>query len=177
MRVTATVGAMNGSLWVAVLGVVLACLSLGWQAATYVLTGGRVKVTLLLGAMGNGGMVTGSPDKLKHGWFDRVAEQGYRSPVVAVKVANVGRQPVTVAQWSVVCPLAGSVTPVGNSIGPALPHRLEVGESATWAVDMHNVHTFMEATRKVLAEGRRVVAFGQVELGDGRTKRSAETMR
>lgn len=168
---------MAGSLWVAILAVVLACLSLGWQAATYVLTGGRVKVTLLVGAMGNGGMVTGSPDKLKPGWFDGVAEQGYRSPVVAVKVANVGRQPVTVTRWSVVCPLAGSLTPVANSIGPPLPHRLEVGESATWAVDMHSVHTFMEATRKVVARGRQVVAFGQVELGDGRTKKSSEKLR
>lgn len=168
---------MNGSLWVAVLGVVLACLSLGWQAATYVLTGGRVKVTLLVGALGNGGMVTGSPDKLKPDWFEQVARQGYRSPVVGVKVANVGRQPVTVAQWSVVCPLAGSLTPVGSSIGPPLPHRLEVGESSTWAVDMHDVRTLMEATRKVIARGRPVVAFGQVELGDGRTKRSAGELR
>lgn len=68
-------------------------------------------------------------------------------------------------------------TPVNSSIGPVLPHRLEVGESETWAMDMHEVRALMETTRKVVARGRRVVAFGQVELGDGRTKRTREEIR
>jgi hypothetical protein len=41
---------------VGICGVVLASLSLGWQAANYVLTGGRVKVRLRVGGLGNGGM-------------------------------------------------------------------------------------------------------------------------
>lgn len=40
---------------VGICGVVLASLSLGWQAANYVLTGGRVKVRLRVGGLGNGG--------------------------------------------------------------------------------------------------------------------------
>lgn len=42
-------------------GVVLASLSLGWQAVQHVLTGGRVKVRLQMGALGDGGMVTVPP--------------------------------------------------------------------------------------------------------------------
>jgi hypothetical protein len=40
---------------VGICGVVLTSLSLGWQAANYVLTGGRVKVRLRVGGLGNGG--------------------------------------------------------------------------------------------------------------------------
>ncbi|MCX4387368.1 hypothetical protein OG777_10530 [Micromonospora peucetia] len=48
----------NASLVVAICALVLACLSLGWQAANYVLTGGRVKVELRVGATGGGAMLT-----------------------------------------------------------------------------------------------------------------------
>jgi hypothetical protein len=71
----------------AIAGVTLASLSLGWQAATYHLTGGRAKVTLLVGAMGRGGMFTAEPHKLGSDVFDRMAEQGYRRPIVAVRDA------------------------------------------------------------------------------------------
>jgi len=51
-------------------------------------------------------------------------------------VANVGRQPVTVARWGLRSGLGMSLYPAAGSIGPRLPHRLEVGESETWAVDL-----------------------------------------
>jgi len=52
------------SLAIGICGVVLASLSLGWQAALYVLTGGRVKVKLRVGGLGRGGMVTTPPSSL-----------------------------------------------------------------------------------------------------------------
>jgi hypothetical protein len=60
---------MSGALAVGICGVVLASLSLGWQPASYVLTGGRVKVRLVVGALGNGGMATGPPEtSVQIGW-------------------------------------------------------------------------------------------------------------
>jgi hypothetical protein len=179
----------------AVLGVVLGALSLGWQAATYVLTGGRIKVSLRVGAMGPGGMVTTKPADLSPGWLEPLAEQGYGRPVVSVRVANVGRQPVTVARWGLKSRAGASLYPMADSIGPPLPHRLDTGESASWAVDMAQVHAFAVTVAETLTEkpappnspsgafaagwrsGQGDGIAGVVELADGRTKYSPETIR
>jgi hypothetical protein len=187
------------SLVLGICGVVLASLSLGWQAAQHVLTGGRVRVGLRLGALGNDGiMVTAAPRDFREGWREQLAEQGYRRPIVAVRVANVGRLPVTVARWGVRSRLGMSMQPARDSIGPPLPHRLEVGESETWAVDMAPVDAFIRATREVFGRpqlerarsagplftgiqtmiaNRKQAFVGEVELADGRTKRSRDTIR
>jgi hypothetical protein len=185
------------SLVLGICGVVLASLSLGWQAAQYVLTGGRVKVGLRMGALGPGGMVTAAPSSLRAGWWEQLAAQGYRRPIVAVTVANVGRLPVTVARWGLKSGLGMSLYPAADSIGPHLPHRLEVGESETWAVDLGPADAFIRTTREALGRpqaesgrprstigaiqaevaGQRNAVVGVVELADGRSKRSRETIR
>ncbi len=185
------------SLVVGICGVVLASLSLGWQAASYVLTGGRVKVRLRVGGLGNGGMVTAPPNSLRANWWENLASQGFPQPIVAVTVANVGRQPVTVARWGLRSGLGMSLYPAADSIGPRLPHRLEVGESETWAVNLVPVHAFIQATRETIGKSQpeseppkslfggiesRMAAqkediLGVVELADGRTKRSREAIR
>jgi hypothetical protein len=187
------------SLVLGICGVVLASLSLGWQAAQHVLTGGRVKVALRMGGFGNGGMVTMAPRSLHEDWWELLATGGYQRPVVAVTVANVGRLPVTVARWGLKSGL-GTLYPAADSIGPPLPHRLEAGESETWAVDMGPVDAFIRASREVhkkskaapgrptsmieaamagwrAAAGQQEDVVGVVELADGRTKQSQETIR
>jgi hypothetical protein len=188
----------DASLAVGICGVVLASLSLGWQAANYLLTGGRVKVRLRVGGLGNGGMVTAPPNSLSANWWEHLASQGYQRPIIAVTVANVGRQPVTVARWGLRSGLGMSLYPAADSIGPRLPHRLEVGESETWAVDLAPVHAFIQAARETMGRSQteseppqsllvggieaRMAAqkqgvVGVVELADGRTKRSRDTIR
>jgi hypothetical protein len=186
------------SLVLGICGAVLASLSLGWQAANYVLTGGRVKVTLLVGALGNGGMATARPQGfMTTDWWENLGKQGFRQPIVAVRVANVGRQPVKVERWGLVSGLGTSLYPLADSIGPGLPHRLDVGEAETWAVDFAAVDAFITATRETLGppkpasqrseslvdtinaqvrtEPGDVVAIA--ELADGRTKRSKNKIR
>ncbi len=181
---------------VGVLGLVLASISISWQAASYLLTGGRVKVSLRVGGFGNGAMVTAPPASLTASWWDGLAKQGYKQPIVAVRVANVGRQPVTVARWGLKSGLGMSLYPMADSIGQPLPHRLEVGESETWAVDMAHVDAFIQAVREVVREPQPELAPGSlldrinsqvsipkqgiagvVELADGRAKRSEEIIR
>jgi hypothetical protein len=186
------------SLVLGICGVVLASLSLGWQAATYVLTGGRVKVRLRVGGLGDGGIVIAPPNSLNANWWEYLASQGYPRPIGAVTVANVGRQPVTVARWGLKSGLGLSLYPAADSIGPSLPHRLEVGESETWAVDIAPVQAFIQAAHETLGrpqpESRpskslffsgieaRMAAqkedvVGVVELADGRTKQSRDTIQ
>jgi hypothetical protein len=188
---------MSGALAVGICGVVLASLSLGWQAATYVLTGGRVKVKLLVGALGNGGMATGPPEHVSADWLQRLASQGFNQPIVAVTVANVGRQPVQVVRWGLKSGLGASLYP-SNGVGPPLPHRLEVGDAATWAVGMEAVQAFIQTTNETLGKSERssrhakslvgqieaemrrpqgTDVVGIAELADGRLKLSRGTLR
>jgi len=74
------------TLIIAALGVLLGALSLGWQAATYVLTGGRVKIALKVGAIADSGTgmalmpgAEATPDKLAS-----LGQQGFSRPVIAV---------------------------------------------------------------------------------------------
>jgi hypothetical protein len=190
---------MNGALVVGICGVVLASLSLGWQAATYVLTGGRITVGLRVGGLGNGGIATAAPETLSQDWLENLASQGFPQPIVAVTVANIGRQPVTVARWGLKSGLGMSLYPAADSIGPDLPHRLDIGESATWAVDMHAVQAFIDATNETFGESQREpkqagspvgkiqtemnklphgkAIAGIVELADGRSKLSSSVIR
>lgn len=189
---------MGGALAVGICGVVLASLSLGWQAANYVLTGGRVKIRLLVGAMGDGQMATGPTENLSPAWLEGLAKQGLSQPIVAVTVANVGRQPVQVTRWGLKSGLGTSLYPLANGIGPTLPHRLEVGEAATWAMELGTVQAFIQTTNETLGKSQlgsgrpksllgRIEAevnrpqgqdvVGVVELADGRPKLSTGTLR
>lgn len=183
------------ALVIAIVGVALAAGSLAWQAATYVLTGGRAQVDLRVGALNRGGtgMMTARPHNLDEVWTQHLAEQGYTRPVVIVRVRNVGRLPVTVQRWSLGCLQENSgggtlfrqiqqrrnprtvseLTPIGESIGPPLPHRLEPGTSETWAVDAQAVHTFAVTNRETFNLAVAAVV-GKVELGTGRTHTTRE---
>src|SRR4051794_7948983 len=111
----------------AILGVVLGVASIVWQAATHVLSGGRAKVAMLIGAVNSGSMITDLADKVSPQDLDRYAEQGYLERIVAVHVANVGRLPITVTRWTLKPNTGVSATPMGSSAGKPLPHRLDVG--------------------------------------------------
>jgi len=168
------------TLVIAVAGVTLAALSLGWQAATFVLTGGRVKVELRVGAMHGTAshMVTqsvssGLPDP------ERLQADGYTRPVVAVQVRNVGRMAVTVEDWSLFTSPGSRIAlqPVGQSIGPPLPHRLEAGATGTWAVELAPVRAMRAATVAALkVPEERIKIRGKVGLGDGRTVETREAL-
>lgn len=156
----------TASLIVGICGVTLGGISLGWQVANYLLTGGRVKVELKVGAVGNGGLAT-RPVKGLHGdWRQRLAEEGFAPPVVIVEVVNVGRQPVTVIKWNIA---AGKLNyqPIGDAQGPPLPHRLEVGEPATWFTAETNAIALIESSKAVPRFAGRTIR-GMVQLADGR---------
>jgi hypothetical protein len=98
------------TLLIAVAGVGLAALSLGWQAATFVFTGGRVKIELRVDAMyGTGSHMVTSPVSSGPPDPEQLRAEGYTRPVVAVQVRNVGHMAVTVEDWSLfTSPEAGS---------------------------------------------------------------------
>lgn len=155
---------------VAVLGVLLGALSLGWQIASHMLTGGRAKAELLMGALGRGGMATGSVKSVDEAAMKDLAEEGFTQPVIVVRVRNVGRLPVTVTGWSIATGRGVAYKPLGDSIGPPLSHRLEAGETEDWAVDATRIRAMVHTTVEVFKIPiGRVKVGGNVSLGDGRT--------
>ena len=161
------------TLAIAGLGLALGAASFTWQIVEHALSGGRVKVTLKVGALSAGGnrmMVSAPANKVTPDSLRQMTTQGFTRPVIAVEVRNIGRLPVTVARWSIKSNLGLSAVPLADSIGPDLKHRLEIGESETWSTDLMNAFTLADSTLKVFGEGQTSVRItGIVELADGRT--------
>jgi hypothetical protein len=121
------------TLVVAIFGLGLALLSLGWQAATFALSGSRVKVTIQRGYIGGGNMLVGPAKAFTAAIQAQLAAQGLAtSEILAVEVRNVGRMPVNVEKIDLVFDHGISLVPPHGIPGsPALPFRLEHGSSNT----------------------------------------------
>src|SRR4051812_15126384 len=116
---------------VASLGVLLGGASLIWNLFEFRLTGPHVKVTLLFGAVGPGGLVS-KREPLTPNDMGNLASQGFTEPLVGVEVVNDGRSPTTVTRFS--CQVTGGfgfVKP-GLSINPELPCRIEPHTTTTF---------------------------------------------
>lgn len=159
------------TLSIAVAGFGLALLSVGWQAATFFLSGSRVRVSLQRGADGRGQRLLMPAD----GWGDRqranAAAQGLTDEVVGIEVRNAGR-------------LAINVDSVAAKFGPklgmaymqpdwpgneALPFRLEPGSSQSWAVPLVPIRAAIAAVG--WTESELLMSAG---LGNGKIVRTKE---
>jgi hypothetical protein len=164
---------------VAVYAAVVATAALAWQGALYLLTGGRVRVEMRLGAMGRGGMFHCDPENFTVQQLERMQSQGYTKPVLIVFVRNVGRLPVSVESWHVETGVKISLRPLAETVGPDLPHTLQPGQSESWAVGLafvlDSVKTAVDVFDGVTQESVRITPA--VSLGDGRTIRAAQSWR
>lgn len=165
------------ALALSIVGAVTAALSLGWQVASWSLDGRRVRVRLLHGAIGPQGTATGpvgrdgKPRDLK-----AINLEGFtKKEVIGIAVTNVGRAPVRVDRYEVVLVRGGfSFFPLGNAIGPTLPHRLAPGETEVWLADADDARALIRSTRAI-GRGSSSDVRMQVHLGTGdvrRTRRS-----
>src|SRR5262245_5798120 len=107
------------TLLVAVFGVFLGALSLGWRLANHFQVVTRVTVELCVGALQPTGstLISGPVRSMTPAAMARLGQLGYTRPVVAVQIRNTGRAPVTVMQWSMVDQTGNSLTPDADSIG------------------------------------------------------------
>jgi hypothetical protein len=176
--VSFTVGDMSTAAFaLAIVSLLVAALSLGWQVASWALSGRRVKVRLLHGVEGRGGFATGlvkrdgSPRRL-----DSLRAQGWNGrEVLAIEVINVGRSPVTVTSYSVLAVGTGAAyKPVGDAIGPILPYRLEPGESETWYSDMNDARALIHALASINKRASKVLMT--VTLGTQTERKTRRTL-
>ena len=150
------------TLGVAIAGFGLALASLGWQAATYVLSGSRVRAEVLLGATDGTTLVTYPPDKLTAATVAMHAQQGITNPVIAVEVRNIGRMAAQVQRVTAHLNTGVGLQPLNQPHAP-FPHRLEAGSAERWWVDAHAVRSAAAASTPEAS-----TLWGSVELGTGK---------
>lgn len=152
------------TLVIAVFAAVVSVASLTWQVAEWRLSGHRVKVDLLLGAMGRGGLATG-----KMGADLRtVMRQGFTDLTVVVRAKNVGRQPVTLTGYDVGFGSGFALSSHAEPMNPDFPFRLETGTSVDFFTPLDHVAAAIDATRGIGRTGQLRMR-GRVTLATGKT--------
>lgn len=160
---------MSAQTTIAALGLVLAIVSLVWQAITYTRSGSRFAVDIHFGALGPGGLVrqtgTGPPD------FARLAAQGFTEPVIIATVRNIGRLSGTVVSWSIDNgPMA--YVPTQNLIGENVPLRIDHEDKRDLVVELSPIRATVDINADVLGERSRDVR-AVIETASGKKISSA----
>ena len=134
----------TAALVIAIISLVLAVLSLAWQAVTFVLTGPRVKVCLKEGLRGPLGVMIAPPSVYTDAGRAALEADGYTEHVLAVVVTNAGRSATTVRGWSLHFGNGVVYTNQMDPRNPALPHRLEPHTTETWYATVDEIAPFVE---------------------------------
>ncbi|MHC3424718.1 hypothetical protein [Streptomyces sp. DT18] len=160
---------------IALIGLIAAVVSLVWQAITFVLSGIRPQCNMLHGAVNARRQYAMYPITSREIRLpSSVAAQGFTQEFLFVTVHNVGRLPFSVRNWSLA--LEGGVkTEVSNNpFGPPLPYRLDVGDEATWAIEMSQARQVAETLRSQRGGAVRVPTWMEVQVGNGKTYKSKQ---
>lgn len=167
------------ALLIAALSLVLAGLSLGWQIAQWLLSGGRAKATLLHGVRQGSDAIIGPVGRDGAGFnITDLRRQGIDgAEVVGIQVTNHGRAPVVV-EGVRLCPRGGAMrfVPVAERLGPELPYTLEPGSNASWYMTADHAAALADASREVLTE-KVTGVYMDAQLGTGKTITTRETLR
>lgn len=160
----------------ALIGLVAAVASLVWQAVTFTLSGIRPQCKMAHGAINPGQQYATYPIVGRTLQLPSSAvAQGFTEEALFVTVHNAGRLPFTVKNWRLVLEGGVSTGVLNNPFGPTLPHRLDVGEEATWAIEMNQVRQVADAWRTQHG-GASVPAWMEVQVGNGKTYKSKEVV-
>ena len=150
---------------IAALGLAFALAALAWQAWSFRQAGSRVRVEIRSGLMGAVGMVT-TPGAATAQQLEQLREQGYSTPVIAVRVMNSGRGATSVVSVAILYE-GGAAFENQAAMDPPLPYRLEGEHEETWRFDGQQVTAYAAALAATQLGGRTIRA--RVTLG-GRDK-------
>jgi hypothetical protein len=157
----------------AIIAVALAAASLAWQAATFVLSGSRVRVTLRRGAIrrqpGEVSRVS-FPVNPTASAIQTAVAQGFTQEVAVAEVRNRGRLAVSVEKASLESEDGWGYALLQDPENPPLPHRLEPGALQTWHVELKPLRMVVDGDGKA----RRVGMV--IELGTGKVIRTKKAI-
>jgi hypothetical protein len=158
---------VDASLVVGIIALALSLASLIWQAATYFLTGPRVRVRLHEGYGGPGGLMLGPTSMYTKDGLDALGRMGYSEHILAVEAINLGRLPATVNHWSIKFGNGVIYQNPNDELNPKLPYRLEPHSSATWQAPAEH---FQSVQEDFTDQGEAAATVqGEIKLQGGRT--------
>lgn len=154
----------------------LAVASLVWQAATFLLSGARVRARIVEGLRNpaTGGVMVATLSTYSDGGA-AVRASGFHEHVVGIEARNAGRMSTTITGWSI--SFGGGVAVYTNATDPrnmALPYRLEPESPMMWWAEADHIIQWAEAVWKGGHTGRVV---GRIEAGGRRTVRTSNSLR
>ena len=157
---------------IAVLGLVLALISLGWQVTTFYWSGSRVRLQTKLGLFVSADVAEPVfPGDQLLAEVAKVKLEDLRKLAPTVVVHNRGRLAVTVQSctWRTA---TASMNSRGGMLGDTLPHRLEPHARLIAALAPDNVTALLHASGTAPADGWWNV-WPVLELGNGKATRGA----
>lgn len=113
------------------LGVVLALLSIAWQAWSFRRAGSRVSVVVRSGLRSPTGAMT-VPGAPTDAMLDQLRAQGFREPALGIEVRNAGRGPTSIVKLDL--HFGQGVAWTDQTWDPPLSFRLEGESEQTWLV-------------------------------------------
>ncbi len=149
---------------VAVVGLVLAALSFGWQAWSFSVSGSRVTVTVRAGVK-RGPVVATLANAPTRTEINTLVRQGFNEPVYGVSLHNRGRGPTSVRSVDLLFNDGGAVGL--TRVEPQLPHRLEGESDQTWYFDAELARNYVVSVSTVRPwpTGRTPMVRGRVQVG------------
>jgi hypothetical protein len=170
----------SGSGWlttaIAVLGLVLASLSLGWQFFTWHWAGSRVQVEATFGAfparMGQDEVPSALVIHLSDGNMRALRPQGFPRVMVVATIRNAGRLPVTIqrCKWQNYRQTTEIIELPDAALGALMPHRLGAHDQCISVIHLETIMTMFDTP--YLGHGnpvmRRREVWPVVEVGNKR---------
>jgi len=152
---------------IAVLGLVLALVSLGWQVTTFYWSGSRVRLQTKLAFSIASELIILDDKSVAN--MAQVKPEELRKLAPVVVVHNRGRLAVTVQSCTWHSDTV-SMTTRGGALGDVPPHRLEAHARFTTGLEPANVTALFRASGPAPTDGWWSI-WPSIELGNGKTVR------
>jgi hypothetical protein len=160
------------TLAVAIIGLVLAIVSLLWQLFSFRLQGPRLRITLKKGYFGVGNLVS-SPIGVDADV--QMAAQGLTEKLIGVEVQNVGRMPISIDGATAKLENGMMFTETNLSLNPAIGTRIEPHSTETWWVRWDNVIRMATASAAINSKWQRAQQVRmQVKPAAGKLRETKE---
>ncbi len=152
----------------AVFGLVLAVLSLAWQAVTWRLSGSRVQVDMLVGATNGSKDGTVVVDARWRAGVEQFEDLGMHHRLLAIRIRNTGRAATSLVSYHAALDTGPRIGAVGVPAGPPLlPHRLEAESEVLYYLDFDQLLHALAGLHN--SEQRPKSVRMQAVLGSGKT--------
>jgi hypothetical protein len=162
------------TLVIAVVGLALAAVSLAWQAASFFLSGPRVRVSLeeALRLPATGALMVGPLEIYTDAGRNQLDDDGYTQHVLVVSAGNRGRMGADVTGWAIIFGNGARWTHPGFLGNPRLPYRLEPFTNVMWCAavaDLEAVQAAFTDQREDAAKARAIVEIAGDRMSASRS--------